>query len=84
VITLTAENGPVMGYTVTIPASADGLLTASPDNGVLAEGHSVSVTLTLSRLVSFSQAIVIDPGGLSVTVTYSPPQNSSPPPDHPV
>jgi hypothetical protein len=81
--TLTAVGGPVLDYTITIPAGADGLLTAAPASGVLATGQSVTVTLTLARPDAFDQTIVIDPGSLPVTVTYSPPaaQTSSPPPD---
>jgi len=73
---LTAVGGPVMDYTITVPASADGLLTASPASGVLGTGQSVTITLTLARPVAFDQAIVVDPGSISVTVTYTPPQNS--------
>ena len=80
VLTLTAVGGPVMGYSVTVPASADGLLTASPASGVLGAGQSASVTLTLLRPDAFDQAIVIDPGGLSVTVTYTPPKETGGPP----
>jgi hypothetical protein len=76
VFTLTATGGPVMGYTITIPAGADGLLSASPASGVLGDGQSVPVTLTLARLVSLNQKITISPGGISVTVTYSPPRDS--------
>ena len=65
-----------MDYTITVPASADGLLTASPASGVLGTGQSVTITLTLARPVAFDQAIVVDPGSISVTVTYTPPQNS--------
>ena len=72
-----------MGYTITVPASANGLI-AAPASGVLGTGQSASVTLTLTRLVTFDQTIVIDPGGISVTVIYSPPaSNSGPPGNHP-
>ena len=76
--TLTAVNGPVMNYTITIPADAE-LLTASPASGVLGTGQSVPITLTLSRPDAFNQTIVIDPGGLSVTVTYTPPTGTEAP-----
>jgi hypothetical protein len=69
-----------MGYSVTVPASAGGLLSVSPTSGVLGAGQSASITLTLSRPVVFDATIVIDPGGLSVTVTYSPPKETGGPP----
>lgn len=61
-----------MSYTITVPASADGLLTVSPPSGVLGTGQSATITLTLNRPDSFDQTLTIDPGGLSVTVTYTP------------
>jgi RNA polymerase sigma factor (sigma-70 family) len=76
--TLTAVGGAVMDYTVTIPGG-DGL-TATPASGVLGDGQSATVTLTLARPVTFDQTITIDPGGLSVTVTYTPPEQTTGPP----
>jgi hypothetical protein len=67
-----------MDYTITVPASANGTLTASPSSGVLGTNQSVTVTLTLSRPSTFDQAITINPGGLSVTVIYNPPQSDNP------
>jgi hypothetical protein len=69
-----------MSYTITVPASADGLLTVSPTTGVLGTGQSVAVTLTLARPDSFDQTLTIDPGGLAVTVTYTPPTQTGGPP----
>jgi hypothetical protein len=78
--TLTANGGPVMSYTITVPASANGLLTVSPATGVLGTGQSASITLTLARPDSFDQTLTIDPGGLTVTVTYTPPTQVGGPP----
>jgi hypothetical protein len=69
-----------MSYSITVPAGADGLLTASPVSGVLGDGQSATITLTLSRPVTVDDKVVIDPGGLSLTVTYTPPRQTSPPP----
>jgi len=70
-LVLTATGGPVMGYTITIPASAGGLLTVSPSSGVLGSGQSVTVTFVLVRPVSFDQQVSINPGALAVTVEYT-------------
>jgi RNA polymerase sigma factor (sigma-70 family) len=71
-LVLTAVGGPVMGWTVSIPGSANGLLSASPASGVLGSGQSVTVTFTLARPVSFHQQVTINPGGLPVTVEFTP------------
>jgi RNA polymerase sigma factor (sigma-70 family) len=71
---LTAAGGPVRDFSIIVPAGASGLLTVSPTSGELGAGRSVLVTLTLTRLIAFDQTLVIDPGGLSVTVTYTPPK----------
>jgi hypothetical protein len=47
---------------------------------VLGTGQSVAVTLTLARPDSFDQTLTIDPGGLAVTVTYTPPTQTGGPP----
>jgi hypothetical protein len=78
-LVLTATGGPVMGYTITIPASADGLLTASPASGVIGSGQSVTVTFVLARPVSFDQQVSINPGALAVTVEYTAANETSAP-----
>jgi RNA polymerase sigma factor (sigma-70 family) len=78
---LTATGGPVMDFTITVSSGANGLLTVSPTSGALGAGQSISITLTLARPVAFDETLTVDPGGLSVTVTYTPaPPSSSPPP----
>jgi RNA polymerase sigma factor (sigma-70 family) len=78
---LSAAGGAVSDYTITVSGGA-GLLTVSPSSGSLSAGQTATIALTLARAVAFNQNLVIDPGGLSVTVTYSPPQSTptTPPP----
>ena len=71
-LVMTAVGGPVIGWTVAIPAGANGLLSASPSSGVLGSGQSVTITFVLARPVSFDQAVTVNPGGQAVTVEYTP------------
>jgi RNA polymerase sigma factor (sigma-70 family) len=71
-LVLTAVGGPVIGYTITIPASASGLLSAAPSSGVLGGGQSVTITFTLARPASFDQQVIVNPGDQAVTVQYTP------------
>jgi RNA polymerase sigma factor (sigma-70 family) len=70
--TLTAKGGPVT-YTITVPGSPVGL-TVSQSNGTLAAGKSVTITVTWnSPQTPLSTQLTLAPGGLQVTVSYSPP-----------
>ncbi len=76
-ITLTATGGPVRGFSVVIPASAQTYLTASPATGNLASGHTRTITITAPATVpptgaSYITDITVDPGGLTIEVEYPP------------
>jgi RNA polymerase sigma factor (sigma-70 family) len=70
-ITLTAEGGPVTGYSVTVGSAAVGKLTVSPSSGSLASGKSVTITVTASSLLTLDAQITINPGGHTVTVVLA-------------
>jgi hypothetical protein len=70
-ITLTAEGGPVTGYSVTVGSAAVGKLTVSPSSGSLASGKSVTITVTASSLLTLDAQITVNPGGHTVTVVLA-------------
>jgi RNA polymerase sigma factor (sigma-70 family) len=74
--TLTAENGPVSLYWLTIGDSADGALTVSPSSGTLPEGQTVTITLSLTTRESLDTQVLIEPGDASITVLYTAPVDS--------
>jgi hypothetical protein len=70
-LTLTAQGGPVSGYHVTVPVPLLQDLTLSQASGSLAAGQSVHVQVTATGAALFSTALLtVNPGGLSVPVTY--------------
>jgi len=70
-LTLTAQGGPVSGYHVTVPVPLLQDLTLSQASGSLAAGQSVHVQVTAAGAALFSTALLtVNPGGLSVPVTY--------------
>lgn len=66
-LTLTAQNGPISPYTVTVASTLIGGLTVSPSTGSLASGQSVKITVT-STLLSVNSTLTVNPGAHSVTV----------------
>jgi hypothetical protein len=66
-LTLTAQNGPISQYTVTVSSTVIGGLTVSPSTGSLASGQSAKITVT-STLLSVDTQITVNPGAHSVTV----------------
>ncbi len=66
-VTLTASGGPV-NWSVSEPATLLGELTASPSSGTLADGESVTVTLTVVGLASLDTELTVNPGGTPVTI----------------
>jgi len=74
--TVTAEGGPVEFTISDSPTnpSPPGDLSISPASGSLAAGQSVTVTITVvsATKLPFSSGLIVDPGGLPVTVLYPP------------
>ncbi len=68
VFTVTAGHAPVPHFSVSVPSSLLGEVTASPASGSLAAGQSTTVTVTVHGLLSLDTTLTIDPGGHSVTV----------------
>lgn len=66
---LTAQNGPVAGYTITLPSGLPGTLIVSPSSGSLAAGGSARVTVTATSAVAFTADLTIGPGNIQVPVT---------------
>jgi DNA-directed RNA polymerase specialized sigma24 family protein len=77
-ITLTASGGPVTWSAST--ASAD--LTLSSEGGAIPAGQQATVTVTVSRAQdpSGQTTITFSPGGETVSVSWSAPASTSPPP----
>ena len=66
-LTLTASGGPVT-WSITESSSLIGKVHVSPSSGTLAAGQSVTVTLSVSGLASVDSQLVVNPGGIAVTV----------------
>jgi hypothetical protein len=66
--TLTAEDGPVGNFTIVVPT---GKLAVFPRSGSLGPGDSAVITVRATSKVSFSAQLIINPGGLVVTVTLT-------------
>ena len=69
--TLTAQGGPVSGYSVTVGSALAGHLTVSPSSGSLASGASVTITVTSTSLVAVDGQLTVNPGGQTITVLLS-------------
>lgn len=59
--TLTAQGGPVTGYSLYSPSAA-----VQPADGSLPAGGSVTVTVTERAKRSFTTRIDVSPGGLTI------------------
>jgi RNA polymerase sigma factor (sigma-70 family) len=66
-LTLTASGGPVT-WSITEPSSLIGKVRVSPSSGTLASGQSVTVTLSVSGLASVDSQLIVNPGGIAVTI----------------
>jgi RNA polymerase sigma factor (sigma-70 family) len=64
--TLTAQGGPVSGITIQNPDPLD--LTISLSTGSLTAGQTTTVRVTMVNLLGSSSTLVVNPGGLTVTV----------------
>jgi hypothetical protein len=66
---LTAENGPVNGYTIVVPPDLPGTLIVSPLSGSLAAGASARISVAATSAVPFTADLTIYPGDILVQVT---------------
>ncbi len=69
--TLTAQGGPVSGYSVTVGSTLVGHIAVSPSSGSLASGASVTITVTSTSLVALAGQLTVNPGGQTITVVLS-------------
>jgi hypothetical protein len=67
--TLTAQGGPVSGIQVQNPDPLD--LTISLGVRSLSAGASTTVHVTMANLLSTSKTLIVNPGGLTITVRAS-------------
>ena len=67
---LSASGGP-SDYTITVPAGVASKVTVSPASGSLVAGGYVTVTVTVTSKVALSTALVVNPGKVGVTVTFT-------------
>jgi hypothetical protein len=72
--TLTAQGGSVSSYSILDPAPAGDLSISPISGGTIADGSSVTVTITVasSSGLAFETDLTVDPGGLTVVVDYPP------------
>ena len=69
VLVLTAVNGPVSGFTISISGGA-GKVTVSPSAGSLPAGGSMAVTVTVTSKTAASAEVIVGPGNLAVQVMF--------------
>jgi RNA polymerase sigma factor (sigma-70 family) len=71
--TLTAQGGPVSGFSILDPAPA-GDLSISPSTEALQDGQSVTITVTVNSDsgLAFETDLTVDPGGLAIAIDYPP------------
>jgi RNA polymerase sigma factor (sigma-70 family) len=74
--TLTAQGGSVT-YSISVPSTEQAYLSLSPLTGTLQAGTSQVITATLTPNPNgprplFSNAVTVEPGGITVTVDYPP------------
>ena len=68
---LSAVGGPVSDYVIKVPVGLSGKLTVTPATGSLADGGSVTVTVTVTSKIALNTYVTVDPGGITVTVLLS-------------
>ena len=67
---LTAANGPVSDYAISIPAGLAGMVKVAPSGGSLPAGGYVTVTVTVTSKVALTTHVIVAPGNLTVMVAY--------------
>ena len=72
--TLTAQGGPVSGFSIIDPAPAGDLSISPSSGGALATGQAVTVTVSVasSAGLAFETDLTVDPGTLTVVIDYPP------------
>jgi RNA polymerase sigma factor (sigma-70 family) len=72
--TLTAQGGPVSGFSVIDPAPAGDLSISPSSGGALSAGQAVTVTVSVasSAGLAFETDLTVNPGTLTVAVDYPP------------
>ena len=65
---LSAVGGPVGHYAIKVPAGLGGKMTVAPATGSLADGGSVTVTVTVTSKTALNTHVTVDPGGITVKV----------------
>ncbi len=68
---LTALHGPVSRSVIKVPAAMAGKVTTSPATLSLASGEHVDVTVTVTSQTALSTQLTVQPGNLTVQVTYT-------------
>lgn len=68
---LTALNGPVSRYTVTVPKAMADKVTVSPASGSLTADGWVTVTVTVTSKVAINTKVTVNPGSIAVAVLLS-------------
>jgi RNA polymerase sigma factor (sigma-70 family) len=72
--TLTAQGGAVSSYSVEDPAPAGDLSISPSSGGTIADGGSVTVTVTVASAtgLAYQTDLTVVPGGLTVIIEYPP------------
>jgi DNA-directed RNA polymerase specialized sigma24 family protein len=68
---ITALNGPVSQYTVTVPKAMADEVTVSPASGSLTADGWVTVTVTVTSKAAVNTAVTVNPGSIGVSVLLS-------------
>ncbi|HLJ99201.1 MAG TPA: sigma-70 family RNA polymerase sigma factor [Streptosporangiaceae bacterium] len=66
-LTIRAQGGPV-SWSVSEPSSLLGKVNFAPASGTLQAGQSAVVNITVAGLASLDSVLIVNPGGLSVTI----------------
>ena len=72
--TITAQGGPVSGFSIGDPAPAGDLSISPSSGGTIAAGQSVTITVSVASSAGLAHEtdLTVDPGGLTVVIDYPP------------
>jgi Sigma-70 region 2 len=68
---LSAVDGPVRNWSITVPAAMAGKVTVAPAKGSLGSGGWSTITVTVTSKTALNTSLTIYPGKLTVTVLLS-------------